>query len=373
MSVSRARLHRFNRAKRVIDVMLVLAASPLLLIVGSVTAIAVGLNMGRPILFSQPRVGMGEREFGVFKFRTMSSERDAQGDLLPDADRLTRLGRFIRKTSLDEIPQFINVLRGDMSLIGPRPLLVDYLPYYTKEEGERHRVRPGITGLAQTSGRNNILWDERLKLDISYVESARLSDDLKILVRTIRQVFSAHNVSPLAGDSGERLDVVRRYPRARGYALRRFEYVDIPTRVAWFTNTESRRHMSLPSVVTLEGTTEWLQRARRDSDRKDFVVYRTSDGEIAALLGVRERTERGIPEMYMIVAPDRHGQGLGGTALELLLSWLQGEPRYHGCWLTVAEANVRAVALYRRFGFQVIRRVENDHRLEMTLTWDISK
>ena len=155
----------------------------------AVIASAIRLSMGRPVLFTQSRPGLGGRPFTMYKFRTM---RPGDGD---DAARLTRLGTFLRRTSLDELPELWNVLRGDMSLVGPRPLLVEYLGHYSPEQARRHEVRPGITGLAQVSGRNATTWEERLALDVRYVEERSLLLDLRILWRTLRAVVRREGIT----------------------------------------------------------------------------------------------------------------------------------------------------------------------------------
>lgn len=155
-------------------------------------------NAGKPFFF-QARPGKNGKIFKVIKFKTMNDKRDANGNLLPDADRLTRVGSFIRKTSLDEIPQLLNVIKGDMSLIGPRPLLVEYLPLYNKVQSRRHEVKPGITGWAQVNGRNAISWEEKFKYDIYYVHHISLPLDLKIFFMTIGKVFKSEGIN--AADS----------------------------------------------------------------------------------------------------------------------------------------------------------------------------
>jgi sugar transferase EpsL len=159
------------------------------------TALAVRMRMGSPVLFRQTRPGLHGRPFTMYKFRTMRGERDARGELLSDAERLTPLGRFLRASSLDELPELINVLRGDMSLVGPRPLLMEYLPLYTPEQARRHEVRPGITGWAQVNGRNAISWDEKFRLDVWYVEHAGIGLDLRILLRTVLGVLRREGIS----------------------------------------------------------------------------------------------------------------------------------------------------------------------------------
>ncbi|CEA15270.1 hypothetical protein ING2E5B_0503 [Fermentimonas caenicola] len=183
--------------KRIIDFSLSLIGfviiSPIFIIVWIWLTV---VNKGAGALFFQERPGKDEKIFKVIKFKTMTDERDASGKLLPDAERLTKAGRFVRSTSLDEIPQLLNVIKGDMSLIGPRPLLPRYLPFYTQEEKKRHLVRPGITGLAQVSGRNELNWDSKLKFDIYYVDNINFKNDLKILFLTISKVFKREGVIP---------------------------------------------------------------------------------------------------------------------------------------------------------------------------------
>lgn len=165
-------------------------------------------NQGKPFFF-QARPGKSERIFNIIKFKSMNDKKDEQGNLLPDAKRLTKAGSFVRKTSLDEIPQLINVLKGDMSLIGPRPLLVHYLPYYTEREKLRHTVRPGITGYAQVNGRNTVNWDERLEMDAQYVENLSFLNDVKILIQTIQNVINRKDIVIIPGDTLTTLDKYR--------------------------------------------------------------------------------------------------------------------------------------------------------------------
>lgn len=174
-----------------------LCLSPVLLIITIWLHFA---NKGAGVFFYQLRPGKDERIFKVIKYKSMTDERDDDGNLLPDAKRLTSVGRFIRATSIDELPQLLNVLKGDMALIGPRPLLVEYLPYYTERERLRHTVRPGITGYTQVHGRNNLSWDERLEMDVYYVEHVSFTMDFKIFFRTIYNVISRKDVQVITGD-----------------------------------------------------------------------------------------------------------------------------------------------------------------------------
>lgn len=170
-------------------------ASPLWVPLLLLMALVVRIRLGRPVLFRQERAGLHGQLFDVIKLRSMTDARDAGGALLPDADRLTPFGKSLRATSLDELPELINVLRGDMSLVGPRPLFASYLPLYSERHRHRHDVRPGITGLAQVRGRNALTWTERFELDLEYVARASLALDLRILYETVRAVGSARGIS----------------------------------------------------------------------------------------------------------------------------------------------------------------------------------
>lgn len=160
-----------------------------------ITAIAIWVRMGTPVIFKQMRPGLNGKPFCMYKFRTMTNEKDEQGNLLPDELRLTRLGRFLRSTSLDELPELFNVLKGDMSLVGPRPLLMQYLDRYTPEQARRHEVKPGITGWAQINGRNAITWEEKFALDVWYVDNCSFWLDVKILFMTLVKVFTREGIS----------------------------------------------------------------------------------------------------------------------------------------------------------------------------------
>ena len=188
--------------KRVLDFVIVLCV--LLVIWPILLVIAVWLhfaNKGAGAFFTQERPGKDGKIFRVIKFKSMTDERDAEGKLLPDARRLTKVGRFIRSTSLDELPQLLNVLKGDMALVGPRPLLVQYLPLYNKEQARRHEVRPGITGWAQIHGRNAISWEEKFRLDVWYVDHVSFGVDIKIVFMTVRKVVCRSDINSRTGQS----------------------------------------------------------------------------------------------------------------------------------------------------------------------------
>lgn len=199
-----------NGVKRFLDFMLslmgIIVLSPILLILW----ILVRVKLGSPVLFHQERPGRNEKIFKLYKFRSMTDERDEQGNLLPDEVRLTKFGKVLRSTSLDELPELFNILKGDMSLIGPRPLLVRYLPYYTDEERHRHDVRPGLTGLAQVNGRNALGWEDRFCYDLYYVEHLSFLIDLKIIGMTAGKVLKRSGTLSGADQTVADFDVYRR-------------------------------------------------------------------------------------------------------------------------------------------------------------------
>lgn len=184
-----------NYIKRIIDLILsfmaIIVLSPVLLIV----AILVRTKLGSPVIFKQKRPGMNEKIFTLYKFRTMTDETDEQGNLLPDEVRLTKFGKLLRSTSLDELPELFNILKGDMAIVGPRPLLVRYLPRYNEHQKKRHNVRPGFTGYAQVNGRNSISWEEKFDFDVYYVEHVSFLLDVKIIFKTIKVVFAREGIS----------------------------------------------------------------------------------------------------------------------------------------------------------------------------------
>ena len=184
-----------NFIKRILDIILSFLAlvilSPLLIL----TAFLIRIKLGAPVFFKQLRPGKNEKSFGILKFRTMTDAKDENGNLLPDEIRLTRFGQFLRSTSIDELPELLNILNGDMSIVGPRPLLVQYLERYNEEQKHRHDVKPGLTGLAQVNGRNGITWEEKFHYDLEYVKNITFYGDCKIIFQTVMKVFGREGIS----------------------------------------------------------------------------------------------------------------------------------------------------------------------------------
>ena len=206
--------------KRILDILFSLIALILLSPLFLLLIILVRTRLGAPVLFRQPRPGRNGRIFNLMKFRSMSDARDENGRLLPDADRLTPFGRKLRSTSLDELPEILNILKGDMSFVGPRPLLVRYLPYYTEKEMHRHDVRPGLTGLAQINGRNALGWEDRFRCDLEYVQNLSFSLDWKILTGTVGKVIHKSGVMSGAEQTVADFDVYRKGQGMKPYMER---------------------------------------------------------------------------------------------------------------------------------------------------------
>lgn len=190
--------------KRILDILLsgiaLIVLSPIILIVGFL----VRIKLGSPIIFKQERPGKSEKIFSMYKFRTMTDERDHNGEYLPDEIRLTKFGKMLRATSLDELPELWNILKGDMSIVGPRPLLVEYLPLYSEKQRKRHNVRPGLTGLAQVNGRNAISWEEKFDLDVYYVDKISFFNDIIIIIQTCKKVIKKENINTINNNIPEK-------------------------------------------------------------------------------------------------------------------------------------------------------------------------
>lgn len=190
--------------KRLLDFILSLLALIILSPVLLITALLVRIKLGSPVIFKQKRPGLNEKIFTLYKFRTMTDKKDDEGNLLPDSERLTKFGKILRSTSIDELPELINILKGDMSIVGPRPLLVEYLELYNEEQKHRHDVRPGLTGLAQVNGRNSISWEDKFKEDIKYIEKISLIGDIKIILKTVIKVLKREGISQQENDTMEK-------------------------------------------------------------------------------------------------------------------------------------------------------------------------
>ncbi|MEH0932510.1 GNAT family N-acetyltransferase [Micromonospora sp. CPCC 205558] len=360
----RKRIRRLGGAKRCMDIvcggLLLLLAAPIFLGV----TVAILLSDGRPVIFRQSRLGHREVPFELLKFRTMSPAREGPSTGRDDRQRLTPLGRFLRSTSLDELPQLLSVLRGDMSLVGPRPLFTRYLPHYREIERLRHVVRPGITGLAQVSGRNHLGWDDRLRMDVDYVTNASLRTDLLILWRTLSQVVRRRDVVVIPGELGEPLDSERTYPILDGLTLRRLRTSDLDDRVRWMNDPRTQLHTRI-ETVTPTSTREWFDRVRQEADRHDLVVIEATGARAVGMAGLIPRGP-GTAEFYVFLDPEQHGRGVGRAASRMVCQWAFDRLALDEITLTVHQDNRAACRIYQSLGFQ---QTATDHgRRSMTLS-----
>lgn len=360
------------RGKRLLDVSILIMTAPLTLPVIAITTFAVLVFDGRPVLFKQERAGLNGAPFRILKFRTMAETAKVEiaglsrSEQITESDkaRITNLGRFLRKTSLDELPQLINVARREMSLVGPRPLFTRYIPYYTERERSRLSVMPGITGHSQVSHRNNGGWRKRLEMDAAYVEEASPALDLRILAMTVVKALHSENVSVVAGDTGDALDDERSFPHEEGIHMRRLYARDLDTRVAWLRNPEVSSHLSLDGPITRESTSKWYSSIRQNQLRRDY-SFEKSDGTLVAMSGIRAIPDKKRTEFYVFVSPEHQGRRIGSIATKLTLAECRETELFKNVWLTVRKENFRATKIYERLGFAVCE--ESDDRFSMEI------
>jgi len=356
-------------SKRLIDTALVVASAPVTLPVGLAAAALVRVKMGSPILYKQERIGLGEKPFELYKFRSMLPEITEGGKALSPSERITPFGAFLRKSSVDELPQLLNVLKGDMSLVGPRPLLVEYLPFYKESERARHSVRPGITGHSQVNGRNSIGWDERLAMDAEYSRKGTLYSDLKIIIKTITGVLKRDGIIAEPWTHGEYLSVYRNYPSTEKYALRRFEPQDIANRVDWLNDPRVRESLTVTDEITVEGTTKWLQNARKNPNRKDVVVYDLESLKMIAIAGFKSEPDDTVPILYFAVDPELQGKGIGSVTLQLLVEYMRSQPGVSGAAGEIYTDNVASIKIHQRLGFKEVEAELPSNRIRMEIKW----
>lgn len=365
-SATEERLAAFNLLKRRIDLAILIVTGPVMLPVILVIYLLLRRRQGLPVLFKQERVGLDEQIFYILKFRTMSDARDASGELLPDEKRVTPLGKVLRRTSLDELPQLLNILRGDMSFVGPRPLYPQYLPYYTDEEATRHRVRPGITGLAQVNGRNGLRWEERLTFDTEYVRQASLLLDAKIILKTIAKVVRRADVSVAPGTTGGRhLHMYRSFPTYGQFRLRPLERRDLEERVRWISDPSTRRYMSIVGTVTRDSTEKWFDNHMNNSAKHDMAVVETTTDQVVAMVGMDDAAPR-RGYTYIMVNPDFRGRGIGEVAQRLLYEWAFTHRGYAEVLSSVHKENKASVRIHMKLGAAVHEETDERYLLRQT-------
>lgn len=322
-----------------------------------IVALLVRIKLGAPVLFRQERPGRDGKLFRLYKFRSMSDKRDADGNLLPDDERLTRFGRVLRSTSMDELPEVFNILNGDMSIVGPRPLLPEYLPYYTEEEMHRHDVRPGLTGYAQVNGRNATNWDERLQQDLYYVSHCSFALDCKILLQTVQKVVKRSDVLVGKQIPAGRLDAARsgKMPKPQPEAgpqvsIRPFTEQDIPDKVRWINDSANNRYLHYDLPLTEEKTREWFARNRDSKNRYDAVME--YDGKPVGVIGLLNLSG-GRAEYYVTLGEAAcRGRGIARRATQQLLAQAFSEMGLEEVYLYTEVENTAAQKLFERCGFQ---------------------
>lgn len=344
--------------KRPMDFILSLCALIILAPILLITALLVRVKIGSPIFFKQKRPGLNEKIFIMYKFRTMTDARDENGELLPDSIRLTKFGRFLRSTSLDELPELWNILKGDMSIIGPRPLLIQYLPYYTEQEKVRHSVRPGLSGLAQISGRNNLEWNTRLMQDVAYVHRISFLLDLKIIFQTLIKAFKREGVAVIDEAALKDLDCERR----KVFTIKELNSEDIKTYYQsimellidnYILNFQISRHQASnickEKLELLEG---YLH------NENAVVIGAVEGSELIAFVWLYKHNffgENRLHINHIVVSSQARGKGIGKQLIQEAEK-LAIRSDIKTIDLFVSEINEAALNLYDRLGFETERR-----------------
>lgn len=353
------RFRPYDIVKRGLDVLGAAVALVLLSPVLLVTAVVVAARLGRPVIFAQPRPGRHGRVFTLYKFRSMRPVDEARG-WVTNEQRMTRFGRALRATSIDELPSLWNILVGDLSFVGPRPLRISYLDRYSDEQQRRHAVRPGLTGLAQVSGRNAIGWDDRLRRDQEYVARRSIVLDVRVLLLTAKAVLEPRGISAEGQATMSEFFGPESTSRMRLVPLAQ-EHLE--TRVAWLSDERVRQGVSLAFTPEIEAMTSWFTEASASPDRWDWVGV-DPNGSLVSMCGLH-RTEDGAASLYIYVAPDHHGKGLGRDTMILL----QAQARRLGFArldLETPAANEPARRLYERLGFVRSEVPVEGHKIALT-------
>lgn len=345
--------------KRAIDVTAAGLSAVVLAPIAMTVAVAVRMKLGRPVIFKQTRPGLHGEPFEILKFRTMHHP-DPEKGLVSNEDRLPPFGRLLRSTSLDELPSLLNIIKGDMSIVGPRPLRWEYLSRYSDEQALRHTVRPGLTGLAQVAGRNRLSWDDRLQLDIQYIRGRSLRLDLWILIQTLIKVVQRDGV---AADGQATMSEFFGPHTIDGLSLRDLTEADLPTRVDWMRNPAIRSGITIEFWPDIAEMRHWFSRTTLDPTRVDLVAFDTSTNEIKAMLGLVDISNNAA-SLYIFVDPMGHSKGVGRKSMQLLFT----EARSRGIQYLKLETKVGnrpAQKLYLSLGFSVTTEESTHDKLVM--------
>lgn len=355
--------------KRMVDTAAVLVTAPLTLPVAAVTAVLVRINMGKPVLYTQERVGFGEGTFPLLKFRSMLPETDTEGRRIPESERLTPFGHLLRRSSLDELPQLLNVLKGDMAIVGPRPLLTTYLPFYRDSERARHSVRPGITGAAQVAGRNYLDWDEQLAFDAEYAREGTLLDDLKIIGKTLAQVLKPSDVGVPGQEGLGWLNEDRSCLSRDGYVLRRLAQRDIPRCVEWLRQSVPGGFTSLPVEQTAESIGRWLEVVADDQSKGVYVLTDRWADEALALVGCHGHDPSELPLVYAASATGGSGGENLGRAVEFLFEHMRLNLGLPGAKVDLAREDREAVEFWKGLSLEEVAAGQHSDRVGLEIIW----
>jgi undecaprenyl phosphate N,N'-diacetylbacillosamine 1-phosphate transferase len=340
--------------KRLLDIVVSLTAIVILLPVYLIVSLLILIFMGRPIFFKQQRVGKDEKLFNIYKFRTMTNKKDENGNFLPDDQRLTGFGKFLRTSSLDELPEFFMILFGKMSLVGPRPLLVEYLPYYKDKERIRYEVRPGITGLAQIGGRNLLSWDERFKLDVKYVENMSFLEDIRIFFKTIKKVMSREDLV-VCTNCAEVRDLDQERKMQKDYFLR-------------LTPRLFNKHQSGIKKCLLQLNGDNLEDTKRIIENmKNYLLDGTAiiyvylaDDNINGFVWAYEITKNTLHINYFVVNKDYRNKKIGTKLLNEIINESQGK----NLELLVEKVNEKAIKFYEKNGFKTMPHSDKKYKMK---------
>lgn len=349
----------YDLAKRVLDVMGASIALVVLAPVLAFAALIVSLFLGRPVIFAQERPGRDGRPFILLKFRSMLSVNPNKGRV-SNEERMTKFGRMLRATSIDELPSLWNILVGHMSFVGPRPLRMAYMDRYSAEQLKRQTVRPGLTGLAQVSGRNAVSWDERLRLDQKYVDQRSLSLDLRILLLTLKAVIVPRGV---AADGQATMSEFFGPETTSRLRLTPLADEHLDCRVEWLNNPVVRTGISIDFVAEIEPMREWFVAIQGEADRWDWVGV-DAGGNPVSMCGLR-LTGESRASLYVYVDPRRLGEGIGRDTMSILIANAR-RMRIEYLELETPVNNKPARLMYERLGFSVDGTVANGGKLHLT-------
>ena len=338
-----------------LSLLAIIILSPFFLLFTPIVAIAM---KGNPF-FVQPRPGKNGKIFKMIKYRTMTNAKDENGELLPDEKRLTKFGKLMRKLSLDELPEIFNIFAGQMSIVGPRPLLARYLPYYTEEEMHRHDVRPGLTGLAQVSGRNAMTWADKVDKDLEYVKNVSLLMDIRIIIKTVLTVVKREGILQQGAVHMSRpLDIERKFygmMHDEDIDIREFTLNDVEKKVEWINNDENNRYLHYDLPLEYEKTVNWFE--NKSKNRIDAVIE--YQGKPVGLIGLLDLS--GTPEFYIVIGESEvKRKGIAYKASIMFLDAVKISYNFDMIVLYTEEKNVAAQKLFEKIGFVKTELLNND-------------